>query len=218
LSGPEQPNDRQATAADYTWFSERYPDLADAFCLTLVRGLTPAEVLHRIDVRQTTNLMGFGEMSRAYHAWATTIGNDLGKLTELFVAATSVDGWTLAVEPNGFLGVTDEIAAALSRGTSVVSVFRNVNVLNYFRWTEDGEVRLRFEPLFPTRREGSDPDSLVDVMRRVGFDLREGDDRDFENFIEAALALMEHVTGVRFTFAHLQSAQYLCGTALLPRR
>jgi uncharacterized protein DUF6461 len=217
LSGPEQRDDRQATASDYTWFSEHCPDLADAFCLTLVRGLTPAEVLRRIDVRQTTNLTGFGEMLRAYNAWATTIGNDLGRLTELFVAGTSVDGWTLAVEPNGFLGVTDEIAVALSHGTSAVSVFRNVNVLNCFRWTEDGKVRLKFEPLFPTRREGSDADSLVEVMRQVGFDFREGDDRDIENFIEAALALMEHVTGVRLTFAHLQSAQYLCGTAPLPR-
>jgi hypothetical protein len=48
--------------------------------------------------------------------------------------------------------------------------------------------------------------------------LREGDDRDFENFIEAALALMEYVAGVRLTFARLQSARYLCGTALLPHR
>jgi Family of unknown function (DUF6461)/Transposase domain (DUF772) len=197
-----------ATAADYLWFAERYPDLAEAFCLTLARDVAPAEVLHRMGTRETTELTGVGEVCRHYFTSVTPRG-----YPSLLVAATIMDGWTLAVEPNGFLGVTDEIVATLSRGTKVVSLFRNVNALTRFCWAEDGKVRLSFAPLFPTWREGSDAHGLVDVMRQVGFDLREGLDRDWEQHIGAAFALMEHVTGVRLTPEGLDSASYLCGTA-----
>jgi uncharacterized protein DUF6461 len=197
-----------STAADYTWFSERCPDLAEAFCLTWVRSLPPAEVLRRVGARESSNLTGIGEV---YRAW-TASGGD-----ELFVAATVVDGWTLAVEPNGFLGVTDDIVVALSHDTRLVSHFRNVNAVSRFCWVEDGDVRLSFDPLFPAYREGSNPDGLVDVMRKVGFDLREDEGRDFERHTEAAFALAAHLTGVQLRPEHLDSASYLCGTAPFPR-
>ncbi|MEU0479118.1 DUF6461 domain-containing protein, partial [Streptosporangium sp. NPDC006013] len=35
-----------ATPDDYSWFSrERFPELADAYCFTYVRGLTPEELV-----------------------------------------------------------------------------------------------------------------------------------------------------------------------------
>ncbi|WP_371778508.1 DUF6461 domain-containing protein [Streptosporangium subroseum] len=37
------PGSMTATAADYTWFDERLPGLAEAYCFTLIRGLTPVE-------------------------------------------------------------------------------------------------------------------------------------------------------------------------------
>ena len=197
-----------ATAADYLWFAERYPDLADAFCLTLVRDLAPAEVLRRMGTRETTRLTGVADVCRHYYASEAPRGHP-----PLLVAATIIDGWTLAVEPNGFQGVTDAIVTSLSLGTKMVSLFRNVNAVSRFCWAEDGKVRLGFEPLFPTSREGSDANGLAELMQRVGFDLREGLDRDWEHHIEAAFALMEHVTGVRLTSEDLHSASYLCGTA-----
>ncbi|MEU0115024.1 DUF6461 domain-containing protein [Streptomyces bobili] len=30
-----------ATTADYTWFEDSFPELAQAYCFTLVRGLAP---------------------------------------------------------------------------------------------------------------------------------------------------------------------------------
>jgi isocitrate lyase len=33
-----------ATAADYVWFEQRFPDLAEAHCFTLVHKLPPAEI------------------------------------------------------------------------------------------------------------------------------------------------------------------------------
>ncbi|WP_424535488.1 DUF6461 domain-containing protein [Sphaerisporangium viridialbum] len=38
-----------ATPDDYAWFSyERFPDLADAYCFTYVRGLTPEQLVTRL--------------------------------------------------------------------------------------------------------------------------------------------------------------------------
>ncbi|MGW2198319.1 DUF6461 domain-containing protein [Streptosporangium sp. NPDC001682] len=38
-----------ATPDDYSWFSrERFPELADAYCFTYVRGLTPEELVTRL--------------------------------------------------------------------------------------------------------------------------------------------------------------------------
>jgi hypothetical protein len=62
----------------------------------------------------------------------------------LFIGATSVDDWVLAVEPNGFLGVTEQIIVPLSAGTRLVSHFRNVNAVDRFYWVEDGDVRVQF--------------------------------------------------------------------------
>jgi hypothetical protein len=41
---------------------------------------------------------------------------------------------------------------------------------HHFYWFEDGELRVHFEPLFPTQRDGRDADDLEPVMQEVGFD------------------------------------------------
>ena len=198
-----------ATAADYTWFSQRFPDLAEAFCLTLVEGLTPVEVLHRLAAREQVRLTGVDQLLEpAYGAWEAH--------EALFLGVTEVDGWALVVEPNGYLGVTEDAVVPLSVGTRLVSHFRNVNAVDHFYWIENGDIRLDFEPLFPADRGGSDPDGLADVMRQVGFDLRGDDDHDDELNTEAAFALAEYLTGVRLTPQLLGSATFLCGTTPAP--
>ena len=202
-----------ATALDYTWFSDRFPGLAEAYCLTLVKGLTPAGLLGRLGAREECRVTGAEELLEpAYQAWEEHEGE------RLFVAATAVGDWALAVEPNGYLGTLDEAIIPLSKGTRLVSHFRNVNAVDHFYWLDDGDVCLHFEPLFPTDRDGSDPDGLVEAMRQVGFDLDENDDASDEFNTEAAFALAEHLTGVRLTPEVLETATYLCGTAPIPRR
>ncbi|MER6501267.1 DUF6461 domain-containing protein [Streptomyces sp. NPDC001455] len=39
------------TAADRMWFEERFPELTAAYCFTSVQGLSPAEVLRRLEGR-----------------------------------------------------------------------------------------------------------------------------------------------------------------------
>jgi hypothetical protein len=86
-----------ATPADYTWFGERFPELSAAYCLTLVKGLTPQEVLRRLNARDFTTLGGVAALLKpAYTAWDTHGGADL------FVGVTPVDGWALLIEPNAF--------------------------------------------------------------------------------------------------------------------
>lgn len=47
-----------ATAADYAWLDEDLPGLTEAYCLTLVRGLAPEEVLRRIGAREGLRITG----------------------------------------------------------------------------------------------------------------------------------------------------------------
>ncbi|QGN45545.1 hypothetical protein GKC29_00850 [Micromonospora sp. WMMC415] len=201
------------TASDYTWFSDRFPGLLEAYCLTLVKGLTPTGLLDRLGAREECRVTGAENLIEpAYEAW------EEHQADRLFVGATAFGDWALAVEPNGYLGTLDEVIVPLSKGTRLVSHFRNVNAVDHFFWLDDGDLRLHFEPLFPAGRDGSDPDGLVDVMRQVGFDLSEDDDASYELHTEAAFALAEHLTGVRLTPELLQSATFVCGAAAVPGR
>jgi hypothetical protein len=200
-----------ATAADYAWLEERFPDLLEAYCITLVRGIAPEEVLRRLGAPEARRITGVdGLTEAAFAAW------DLYEGDQLFLGATAVGDWTLVVEPNGFLGIIEAAVVPLSRGTRLVSHFRNVEAVDHFYWIEDGTIRLTFEPLFADRRDGSDPDGLVEIMELVGFDLRPADDRNGDLHTEATFALAEHLTGVRLTPHLLESATFVCGTAPVP--
>ncbi|HWD78252.1 MAG TPA: DUF6461 domain-containing protein [Kribbella sp.] len=199
-------------AEDYSWFQQTV--VSYAYCLTLVRGLDATEALRRIEGEPgqlVSGLPAFVDFAQRNFPWS-------GASDQRFcVGATELQGWTLLLESNGFLGVTTEVIQPLSDGTRVVSHYRNVDAEDRFCWMEDGELRVRFEPLFPYHRDGSEPDSLVDVMLQVGFDLRDDEDRDYENHTEAAFALAEHLTGVKLTRETLESADYLCAKAPLRR-
>ncbi|MEW2358450.1 DUF6461 domain-containing protein [Spirillospora sp. NPDC029432] len=199
------------TAADYAWFDERFPDLAEAYCFTLVRGLTPAQVLARLGARTGgPQVKGVEALSRlSYDTYPERAGN------ELVVGVTPVGGWALAVEPNGYIGVSEEAAVPLSAGSRLVSHSTNVNAVGNFFWVEDGDVRLTFEPLFPSSRWGGTPDALLGEMREAGFDLQDGDDANLDCGA-AAFALAERLTGVRITPEILTDSTFLCGLAPVP--
>jgi uncharacterized protein DUF6461 len=198
------------SAGDYTWFKDS--PLGWAYCLTLVEGLDRAEALQRIKADPSERVAGVINFSR-YAADNSSWHSG----SRFVIGAVQLEGWTLLVEWNGFLGVTQEVIRPLSAGTRVVSHCRNVDAEDRFCWMEDGDLRLRFEPLFPYHRDGSDPDVLLEVMEQVGFDLRDIEDRDFELHTEAAFALAEHLTGVKLTQKLLDSADYLCAKTALNR-
>jgi hypothetical protein len=199
------------TSSDFLWFKERFPGFAEAFCLTFVENLTPAEVLRRIAAAPDGQLAGLDALERrTWETWDEHNGD------RLLIGATAVGSWTLAVEVNGYLGATEELLIPLSRDTTVVSNYRNVNAVMSFYWLGGETVRLNFDPLFAFDRTGTDYDSLVDVMQQVGFDLRSGEDRSIYHVTEAALALSEYLTGIHFTPDMLETSTFVCGIADAP--
>jgi hypothetical protein len=177
----------EATAADYAWFDDHW--LRQAFCITLVRGLDEVEVLRRLGGERSQaralTAVEAGELSVSFHAGYPQLG-----------MVARAGGWAVAVEDNGWEGSRPEVLRALSRGTQAVSVFSNVNALGYFSDAVDGEVLVQFEPLFPQRRWGSQPDLLLPQMRSVGLDPA-WQEPPYGEVCTAALALAERVTGVR---------------------
>ncbi|MEV5320585.1 DUF6461 domain-containing protein [Streptomyces sp. NPDC052687] len=197
------------TAADYTWLEERYADLMEAYCVTLVRGLTAEELLKELRAEPAGRATGVAALAEPSYAVQTPY--------RMYVGATTVGDWALMLEYNGYLGIRDEAMLPLSRGRTVVSHFRNVNAVDHFNWYEDGTLRLHFEPLFAYHRDGSHPDELLTEMRESGFDLSEADDRDTDHHTEAAFALAHRVTGIRLTPELFETAEFTCGVAAVPR-
>jgi hypothetical protein len=202
----------KTTAADYAWLEERYENLMQAYCVTLVRGLGPGELLRELKAEPGPRITGVdGLCEPSFEA--------VGPY-RLFVGATRVDDWSLMVEFNGYLGVTNEAMLPLSRGRTVVSHFLNVNAVDHFCWYEDGELRLHFEPLFAYHRDGTHPDELLEDMRESGFDPvehDEDDERDYEGLTGASFALAHRITGIRLTPELLANAEFHCGIAQVPR-
>ncbi|MFD7282322.1 DUF6461 domain-containing protein [Streptomyces sp. NPDC059862] len=197
-----------STAADYVWFEESFPELAEAYCFTLVHNLPPSEVLRR--------LQGCEESPRTGAEQIVEVAFDLlaSDDTRQLIAMTSVGDWTLLIEPNGYLGITEETALPASAGTRWVSHFVNINGVDSFLWAEDGTNRLTFEPGFPDSRWGTTPDELLKAMHDIGFQFWEETSDTAEDLsAPAAFALAEHLTGVRITPELLQETTFTCGSA-----
>lgn len=192
-------------AHDYSWFDGTALDYG--YCMTFVQGLTPDEALDRIDgevLERRAGLHSFIDFADRNFPWP---GREDRRSA---VGAVALDGWSLLLERNGFLGVTTAILDSLSARTQVVSHYKNVDGEDKFCWTVEGDLRLKFEPFLADRRSGSDPDGLVEVMHQVGFDLRGLEERDPSMRTAATFALTENLTGIRLTQEVLDSADYLC--------
>ncbi|QFG24279.1 DUF6461 domain-containing protein [Actinomadura sp. WMMB 499] len=197
------------TATDYRWIND-YPGLTEAYCVTLVRGVSVQQFLQGMRAEPEESIPGYSAFEdRTWEVWGEHDGD------HYLIGATSVPGdegeWVLGLEVNGFLGTVNQLVAPLSHDTRLVSHFCNVNAVDRFLWYDDGTLRTSFEPLFPTQRATPDPDGLVGLMEEVGFDLREGDEHDFSMLTEAAFALAERLTGVRVTPDVLDDATFATG-------
>ncbi|KOV26907.1 hypothetical protein ADK60_20415 [Streptomyces sp. XY431] len=194
------------TGADYAWFENDFPDIADAYCFTLVRGLSPTELLSRLDGRPEAPLHGIAAVVDAAFAH-----DEPERGERQLVATTTVGVWTLLIEPNGYLGVTEDRAVPASAGACWVSHFVNVNGLGTFLWAEDQVLRLCFDPMYPDERWGTTPDELLDVMKQTGFHFEEqAPETDLSS--PAAFALAEHLTGIAVTPTLLQDTLFTCAT------
>jgi hypothetical protein len=185
-----------AVVDDLAW-ADAYPGaepvLEEIFCLTFVRGVDGAEALRRmgalpdtVATRTRADIDALHNFDDGYPDVATVL---------------PLGSWTVVFEPNGFNG--SHLTPVLSRGTEAVSVLRHDYATPAFTYAVDGELITHFDPTFPVRRNGSDPDRLLSRMHDAGFRTAEGDDHDLGGETGRSLRLIEQLTGVLPTFEQL---------------
>jgi Family of unknown function (DUF6461) len=200
-------------AIDYNWFPLLFPDLAGAYCVTLVRGVSPQAFLGQVgataspcEVKGVDALVAARGRSPGFVAVTAVPSAGVGALPLAPLAGT----WTLAVEPGGALGTTASAVRPMSWGTRLVSHSRDAAAVDQFLWLENESTRLAFQPLFPWRRSGSDAHEHVALMREAGFAVDPDDEYRQGMQAGAAFALAEHLTGVRVTIDLLDDTVYEC--------
>ena len=181
----------RASADDYAWFLEDEHGLTVEGCITLLRGVTSDEVIGRL---------GAGVDGRT---------RGLPVDDEPFVAVTDAAGGVVLVEHHSGLGVDHDVVGRLSAGIDVAALWVTEVNENVFLWAKDGVVLVEFDMFRAGWREGAEPDALLGALQEIGFGL----DADDEGYDEAgpqrALALAEHVTGIRLTAEMLEQADFV---------
>ncbi|MFI5495008.1 DUF6461 domain-containing protein [Actinoplanes sp. NPDC051859] len=189
-------------SAQYAWFAD--DDGSDSYCLTLVKDRAPAEVLTLLD---GDHLRTVPNMTAVWHE--TQEVGDAGGV----VAASTVANWTLLFEPFGYRGVIRDVAERLSTGTTLVSHLRTINLDTTFMWAEDGIVQAEFDLVAPENATGVRAGQLDDMLQRAGFEGPDGGEWGYDsNYLAAAMALADIITGVTLTAELLDDSAYLCAT------
>ncbi|MER7181187.1 DUF6461 domain-containing protein [Streptomyces hyaluromycini] len=199
-----------ATAADYGWIRSssspfRYP-LEIGYTLTLVRGVSPAELLTLAGAEPRGVCEGLDELIEQHQALLDESDDwDDCVLAGACTVPSEEGDWTLALALGGDLG-SPGFMGSLSAGSRAVSHSSNGGKpMDFFHWYENGELRTSFE--WPTVRTGSTPDELNAVMREVGLGLTDEDACSVDRKA-AVFALTERLTGVRVTEELLMLAEY----------
>ncbi|MGW4644702.1 DUF6461 domain-containing protein [Sphaerisporangium sp. NPDC004334] len=172
--------DRRATTDVYAWWSQSGWAPA-AFCFTFIADLTPEDVLRRLALTEDPEQEGFATI-------------EVGRAA----------GGSIMVECGG-AGILRDVVHALSLGTSIASVERNVNYHSHFVHAVDGHIVARLDPMYAHWRDSTDPERLKKDLEELGMIWDLDPEREvFPPYIEGALALAERRTGVRLEPRHLQ--------------
>ncbi|PSL51778.1 hypothetical protein B0I31_11891 [Saccharothrix carnea] len=157
---------------------------SEAFCLTVVRGLSVTEALTRVDAPpsgRTATLADAGQTSVAAYP------DDLP-----LVVADHLDGWTLLAADNGYHCARAEVVAKLSVGTVAASVYWNVEFDSNLMLAQEGRVLSAFEFIGSAPRSGDRPDAIRPYLEGLTFE-----DAHAYRFCAEALAFLERLSGVR---------------------
>ncbi|MEV4572793.1 DUF6461 domain-containing protein [Nonomuraea jabiensis] len=122
-----------------------------------------------------------------------------GELLQLAAA----DGWVIALEPNGFQGVRDEILAPLSRGGPALSLFWNSEQDSAVKYAAGGDVLTTFDLADIDRRTGGRPEALDDLLQQAGLHNA----LPTQARMDRALVLGEKLSGRHLTTDWLHSPQ-----------
>ncbi len=168
----------------YAWLDE--PSLNNdlmAGCVGVVPGGDPASVRRCLGVETRPS-----RQATVHEAWELSesdFGNDL-------IQVSSIGDAVVIYEPNGWHGVDDELAVALSQEGRYAAYCWNVNAVMRFVFAVDGQIKRDFDPLlYDADRERALPEEL-DLPFPSG-----GTDSSIPG--QASLALIERLTGVEIT-------------------
>lgn len=205
------------TARDYAWIRSSALfrcALETGYTLTLVRGVTPVDVLRVMDAEPEGTCTGADALIRRQDELRDPADHwDESFLAGAFTVQGEGGDWALVLHiGDGGAGMRPRFLEALSAGGRAVAHSCNGGKpMDFFHWYEDGELRTAFEG--PGAREGSTPDALDSVMGEVGFTPAddEGGTGEQADTKAAAFALAERLTGVRVTEELLRHAEYELG-------
>ncbi|HUC56750.1 MAG TPA: DUF6461 domain-containing protein [Streptosporangiaceae bacterium] len=199
--------------------------IPDGYCVALVRGTGPAELLGRLRaglVAETT--LSFSAMLGEAPRYGNSSLIGVAEIPGSFWDAGPE--WVCAFEPDSAV-ISAKAASLAVRGAEIYAVAYRPGELYHFVWALERKIRIRIDLLTASVLDG-DPD-LVAALRRPSeasdFEaaaapfLREGlqavgvvpgSGQAAQD--DAGLALLAHETGMRITAKFMTSALFLCGT------
>lgn len=186
-------------AGDYRWPLDE-TGLASGFCFTLVQGLKPREVLE---------VLGGEELERI--EWLRLVAAGDGEragAARYFIGVARVGDWSVIVEDNGSLGVTQGLVSPLSADSRVLSYRGDAEGAGRLLVLRDGELELDFDSREPDRWGGMRPGDHMAAMRSAG--LVGG--TTVTQPTGPALAFLAEQTGVALTRELLTGLTYLLVT------
>lgn len=186
---------RRDPTADYAWV-EDWQDLG--CCIALARDLDPMQALQAVVTQPETS---FGSVDDSRRWAEATDYTDYGTSVE----ATSLGGWAVIFEMNGFHATIPSVISRLSQNIQVSVVYWNVNALMQFIWAVNGSVLRSFDPLLYEQTGEGDP-----LPEEEGLPF--GLDRPRA----AAMACAERMTGVHLTKAFLDGRSAWIGVGHRP--
>ncbi len=131
-----------ALPSDYAWMDDFF--LGDAYCLAVIRDRGATEIIESLGGAERQSAIGIeGLAARADEEWNAELAGRPTMLAGFIETPTA----TLMMEHNGYLGTLDALMRPLSRGTTIVSHFTNVNALDRLTFWSDGVMVLDMEPL-----------------------------------------------------------------------
>lgn len=122
-----------------------WADEVPALCLTFAEGMSPAQVESELGGDPATRRTAtFAEAADAQDFAAERFAVQFGE----------VDGWTVVVEPNGYVCSQDAVLRALSANGRAAMVFWNVNRDSRFGYARNGTLVRVFDPVLGTGEVG----------------------------------------------------------------
>jgi hypothetical protein len=184
---------------DFSWPAGD-PALASGFCFTLVNGLTPAQVIERLNGT---------ELERIDWAQMVAAGDgERARADRCFIGVARIDDWSLIVEDNGSLGVTQRLVRPLSEEGLVMAYRGDAEGAGRLLVLRDGDLELDFDSRRPEKWGGSRPGAYMPAMRSAG--LAGG--TAVTHPTGPALAFLAGQTGVALTRELLAERTYLLVT------